>query len=226
MASLLSSVRAWFGRSGDDSELLRGPEAPRARHGWWPLSRAGADESQTSLTDLLVSLRESMDRQSQRHEELMTYLTHLPRALELIPENAKQQAEALAAVRQYLENQRTQASQLSTILDKVGQATIDQRRILEAVRQRLDVLAENDQKVAEHFNSIATAMSTSNETTRLAGDVLKSLEGTLRQRDESIERLLRSHQGRHTWMIAAALGASAAALLVAIVVGAVVLLRG
>lgn len=214
MASLLASMRAWLGRSGDEAELPRGVEPSRTRGWFWLLGRGSGDDTQTALTDLLVALRESMDRQTQRHEELMTYLSHLPRALEMIPENTRQQSEALAAIRQHLENQRTQATQLSAILDKVGQATIDQRRILEAVRQRLDMLAENDQKVAENFGSVATALSTSNETTRLAGEVLRSLECDLRRRDETLVRLLESHRSRHTWMLGLGLALAGAALLV------------
>lgn len=224
MTSILASVRSWFGRPSEDTALVRAADESKSRGLFRPFQRAAAEDAQTPITDLLVALRESMERQSQRHEELMIYLSHLPKAMELIPENSKLQSEALAAIRQHLENQGTQARQMSTILDKVGQATIDQRRILDAVRQRLDMLAENDQKVAEHFSSFAAAMSTSNDTTRLAGEVLRSMESNIRQRDEALERILQVHQRRHTWMLAAAIVLAAAAL-VASAVGLLVVSR-
>jgi len=67
-------------------------------------------------------------------------------------------------------------------MEKSGQAAVDQRRILDAVRQRLDMSAENDQKIAEHFNNFATAISTSTETTRMAGEILRLLEENNRKR--------------------------------------------
>jgi DNA repair ATPase RecN len=177
-----------------------------------------------ALIDVLVSVREAVERQGQRHEELMTYLSHLPKAMELIPENSKLQAEALAAIRQHLENQGTQARQMSTILDKVGQAAVDQRRILDSVRQRLDMLAENDQKVAEHFSSFSSALVSSSDTTRIAGELLKNLELNIRTRDEALERILAVHQQRHTWMLAASILLSTAAL-IAVAVGLYFLAR-
>lgn len=218
MASLLTSLRSWFSRPVDEPPLARLEQSTRSTSPgmFRPFQRSsggGAGDSLAPLTDVLVSVREAVDRQAHRHEELMTYLSHLPKALELIPENAKLQAEALAAIRQHLENQGTQARQMSTILDKVGQAAVDQRRILDSVRQRLDSLAENDQKVAEHFSSFSSALVSSNDTTRIAGELLKNLEANIRTRDESLERILSIHQRRHTWMLAAAITLSTAALL-------------
>lgn len=176
-----------------------------------------SSDTVAALTDLLVSMREAIDRQGQRHEELMNTLSQLPKAMELVPENSRLQAEALAAIRQHLENQGTQARQMSTILEKVGQASVDQRRILDAVRERLDTLADHDQKVAEHFNNFATALATSSDTTKLAGKVMESLKENVRQRDESLERIIQTHQRRHTALMIAAVVLSAAALVAATV---------
>lgn len=226
MSSLLASLRSWFSRPADDLPLASRLEGPSSGGGsgsgasraglFKPFQRGGSSASQADslapLTDVLVSVREAVERQSQRHEELMTYLSHLPKAMELIPENSKLQSEALAAIRQHLENQGTQAKQMATILDKVGQATVDQRRILDSVRQRLDMLAENDQKVAEHFSTFSTALVSSADTTKVAGELLRSLEANIRTRDEALERILTIHQTRHTWMLAAAIAMATAAL--------------
>lgn len=224
MSSLLARLSSFLlggqpSQSSSDLPLLNDVPTSSSKPSFFrPFTRrdtssAASSSDVSALSDQLVAIREAIDRQGQRHEDLMTYLSHLPKAMESMPENARLQAEALAAIKQHLENQGTMARQISTIMDKVGQASVDQRRILDSVRMRLDMLAETDQKVAEHFNSFATALSTSTDTTRLTGELLTSLETNIRQRDEALERIIHTHQTRHTLLLAAAIILSAAALI-------------
>lgn len=216
-------------RPGDDLSLgrelpLEAPlSEPKTRKLFRPFTRVEpATENSGAITDLLVTMRETLDRQGQRHDELMTYLSQLPKAMEMIPENSRLQAEALAAIRQHLENQGSTARQLTSVLEKIGQASTDQRRIFDAVRSRLDMLAENDQRVVEHFQSFANAITTASDTTRAVGEVLQSQ----RDRDARIEKTLESQGRRHTVLMSVAVGLSAAALLAACVAGyAVVMMK-
>lgn len=224
MASLMARISSFItGRSANEPPLLHDVDEPeRTSFGFRPFSarrevRARHDNV-TALTDLLISMRETIERQGQRHEELMTYLSHLPKAMEMVPDLSKQQAEALSVIKQHLENQGTQGKQMSTILEKVGQAAVDQRRILDSVRQRLDTLAEHDQQVATHFNNFAGALSTSADTTKFAGELLKTLDTHVRERDEAFERIIRTQNRRHTIMLIGSIILSAAAL-IAVTVG-------
>lgn len=229
MASPLAWFSSLFSRPSEAARLdslLRDPArspTPTAKMAslFKPFRKPGASDVQNdslaALTDLLVSMRESIDRQNQRHEELLTYLSHLPKAMEMIPENSRLQAEALGALRQHLENQGTLARKMEGVLEKVGQASVDQRRILDTVRQRLDMLSETDQKVAEHFGNFASALTTSSDTTRIAGEVLNRLETNIRQRDEALTRIIEVHQRRHTVLLAAAVVLASAALIAATV---------
>ncbi len=208
------------GRSVEEPPLLQDIEVSQPRNtGFRPFSRPAKERNDnvTALTDLLISMRETIERQGQRHEELMTYLSHLPKAMEMVPELSRQQAETLAVVKQHLENQGPQSRQMSGILEKVGQAAVDQRRILDSVRQRLDMLSEHDQQVATHFNNFANALKTSSDTTQLAGDLIKSIEARIRERDEADERRIRSRDRTHTIMLVASMILSAAALIAATV---------
>jgi dsDNA-specific endonuclease/ATPase MutS2 len=217
MASPLARITAFFSRSDEQGLPLA---RPVRKSGFLrlsnflsrPSSPAGPSHDVSNLADLLSAMRESVDRQNQRQDELLTYLSQVPKALEHLPENTRVQAESLAGIRQFLENQSSTSRQMSVILDKVGQATVDQRKILDSVRQRLDTLHESDQKVAEHFSSFAGALATSSDTTRLAGEMLKALETNIRQRDEALERILNIQQRRHTILMTAAVILSAASL--------------
>lgn len=225
MASLLGRISALFAKPGDELPMLEDLETTpreRSRSMFRPFARrevaaAPSAESLTVLTDLLVSMREAIERQGARHEELMSYLSHLPKAMEMLPENSRLQAEALAAIRQHLENQGIQSRQLSQVVEKVGQASVEQRRLLETVRQRLDTQGENDQKIADHLAGFTSAMATSSETTLKAGELLKMLEGNLRERDQAFERVIVTHQRRHTVLMVASVVLSSAALIASFV---------
>src|ERR1044072_5086244 len=122
--ALLSWFNSWFMRPSDEGALGRELplEAPlsdaKPRKLFRPFTRTEpVSENAGAITDLLITMRETLDRQGERHDELMTYLSQLPKAMEMIPENSRLQAEALAAIRQHLENQGATARQLTAVLE-------------------------------------------------------------------------------------------------------------
>src|SRR5262249_48996267 len=70
-------------------------------------------EGFTTLTDLMSGIKENLDKQSQRHSELMDYLSHLPKLAQELPEANRVQGETLKAIQQQIETQSTRSDRLS-----------------------------------------------------------------------------------------------------------------
>ena len=51
-------------------------------------------EGFSTLTDLMSAVRDNLERQGQRQDELLGYLSHLPQAIQSIPEAGRIQGEA------------------------------------------------------------------------------------------------------------------------------------
>src|SRR5206468_11228136 len=112
------------------------------------------------LTDMMVSIRDHLDRQGQRNDELLAHLSHLPRVMDLLPETSRVQAETLKAIHQHLEGQNLAQRQLGNILERISQTGGDQRKILEALKDRMEVLNEHDSVIADNLTGFGAAMAT------------------------------------------------------------------
>jgi chromosome segregation ATPase len=211
------SFRRFFGGGDDDLPLMQSsidldPHASEVKPGMFrPFSRrdpavANLQQSFTALTDLLVSMRDSIERQGRRHEELMTYLSHLPRALEVLPESSRMQTEALSAIRLHIDQQHNQVRQLLATLDRMGGSNVDQKRLMETISERLEVLGEHDQAISDSLSQFGTAMSTATRNSTGNVQVLEQVRDAIRDRDQQLHELLQSQSRRNFWLLTVAAG--------------------
>ncbi len=211
------SLRRMFGGGDDDLPLLQSsidldPHASEVKPGMFrPFSRrdpavANLQQSFTSLTDLLVSMRDSIERQGRRHEELMTYLSHLPRALEVLPESSRLQTEALSAIRLHIDQQHNQVRQLISTMERVGGSNVDQKRLMETISDRLEVLGEHDQSISESLSQFSSAVSAATRSSTGSVQVLEQVRDAIRERDQQMQEMLQSQSRRNTWLLVLAGG--------------------
>src|SRR3954468_15649572 len=94
------------------------------------------------LTDLMGSIRTHLESQTARQDELVQYLSHLPQALESLPESSRLQSETLKVIYTQLETQNGQQRQLTDILKRLGDNGTEQRDVLNDLRDRVETLNE------------------------------------------------------------------------------------
>lgn len=172
-----------------------------------------------TLTDLMATIRDNLERQNRRQDELLNYLSHLPQALESLPESNRVQGEALRAIRQQLEQQNDQQEKLTEILEKIGAGGGEQRVMIDSLRQRVESLRETDEAIAENLNRVGSAMQTVSETAASSTQVLGQMRDRIDERDDQLERILQKQSTRFTTMLSIAIFLSCAALVAVSVVG-------
>ncbi len=228
--TLITRIGSWFKRgTRGNGDLPLDPHSPgtgiEPRSSFlrpWARRDAAIQQLQDgfhTLTDLMSTIRDNLDRQSHRQDELLNYLSHLPQALESLPESNRVQGEALRAIRQQLQQQNSQQEKLSEILEKIGAGGGEQRILIDSLRERVDSLRQTDESIAENLSSVGDAMKTVSQTSATSTAVLGQIRDRIDERDDQLERVLQKQSTRFTTMLAIAIFLSCSALVAVSVVG-------
>ena len=219
--TFFSRIGSWIKGSNGHSELKLQPDAQQhivTRTSFfrpWARRDAAIQNLQTgfvTLTDLMSAIKENLERQDQRNEELLHALRVLPDILQSVPEASKLQSETLRAIHQQIEQQNGQQSKLADILNRICEADTAQASTIDAVRNRVETLAQCDQAIASNLNSVGSAMATLSENTHASATVLQQMREDGTQRDHELERILHRQGARFTTMLAVAIFLSVSAL--------------
>jgi hypothetical protein len=165
-----------------------------------------------ALSDLLASLRDNMEKQSQRQDELLSHLAGLPEALRAIPESTRVQSEAFIAIQGQIERQTDQQSKLGDVLDRLSTADDRQGRTLEALQQTVVSLNDHDQAISHNLQSLGVALESMSGNTQTSATVLEQLRDNTARRDGELERVIKRQNTRFTTILTIAIVLSIAAL--------------
>lgn len=180
------------------------------------------DQLQTgvaTLSDLMGTIRDTLEKNSDRQDELLNYLSGLPAAIESLPESNRIQGEALKAIQISIEQQNAQQNQLTGVLERMHQADCDHQTALEAVSARINVIAGHEEAISLSLTSVGAALESVSNTSDASAKVLENLRDNLSNRDSELERVIRRQNTRFTTMLTVAIVMSMAALTAVVVFG-------
>lgn len=173
---------------------------------------AQLQEGFDTLNTLVAAVRDNLDRQAERHDELLRVLRHLPDALRAIPETARTQAETLKVVGEQLQRHNGQYHRLAEVLEKVSESGAGQRKLLDVLSDRVETISQHDRSMVDHMRSVSTAMHGVSQNTQASAEVLDQLKENARTRDVELQVLLHRQGVRFTIMLSAAIVLSLSAL--------------
>ena len=242
--TILSRIGSWFKKGSRGNGEFAEQETDRGRHGRssaaddhglmsphetrssflrpWARRDAAIDNMQNGLQalgELMTGIKDNLQRSAQRQDELLQYLSHLPQALQQLPENSRLQTETLKAIHQRMERQSEEQSKLAEILERISQADNMHGRTLEALQDRVESLNEHDKAMAENLSSVGSAMHSVSKTSETSALVLQQMRDNVNQRDGEMERILHRQGNRFTTMLAVAIFLSIAALVAVAIIG-------
>ena len=210
------------GMGGGGNMLPGGPEPRSTFLRPWARRDAAIEQLQSgvgALAELMTGIRENLERTAKRQDELVQYLSHLPGALQQLPESARLQNETLKTIQLRMERQSEEQHRLAEILERMNEADQTHGRTLDALRERVDTLNEHDRSIAENLNGVGSAMKSLSQHTESSTMVLKQLREDTTTRDGELERILHRQGNRFTTMLAVAIFLSISALAAVGVVG-------
>lgn len=183
-------------------------------------------EGFNALTGLMTSVKDTLDRQNQRQDEMMQILSSLPEVLKSNSESSAAQTETLRAITEQIRHQSTQQARVGEVLEKLSETGGDSREMLEALRERVETINEHDKNIADSLGSVGQAMQTVSRTSHSSAQVLEQMRDNINSREGELQRLLQKQSSRYTTMLAIAIFLSIAALAAVCVFGYLLITKG
>jgi chromosome segregation ATPase len=230
--TLMERMKNWFRSRPVEGELVQPDDAPAEVKNslLHPFAKRDAAIQQlqsgfVTLTDLMTGIRENLERQGQRNDELMQQLSRLPGALESLPESTRIHGETLRALHQELSTQNGQQQRIAEILDQVSKAGNVQKETLDGMQDRMDRMRQTDEQISANLQNVGSTMQELGRSTSTGAQILESLRDNMASRDNELQQVLLRQGTRFTVMLSIAIFLSIAALLAVAVMGYLVLMK-
>jgi ABC-type transporter Mla subunit MlaD len=146
-------------------------------------------------------------------------LSQLPQSLESLPASNRVQAETLKAIHQQLATQNGHQTKLGDILDRISQASTENRKSLDALDDRFETFSQHDAAISQNLSSVGSAMETVSRNTSTSAELLGQMKENITARDGELERILHRQGTRFTTMLSVAIFLSIAALVACSIIG-------
>ncbi len=224
--NLLSKLGNWFRRGSRDGELPLSdhhdiePRSTFLRP--WARRDAAIDQLHQgfgTLTELMESIRDGIDRSGKRQDELANYFSQLPEVIRSLPESTRANGDALRAIHQQLEQQHNHQEKLSAILQKLSEGDGESREAMTEIRDQVNNIRETDQAISSSLSSLGSALQTVSSNSTAGAHVLQGMRERLDERDQQLEQILHRQGTRFTSMLAVAIFLSVSALVAVCVIG-------
>ena len=152
---------------------------------------ASLREGMESLAGTIVSIRDNLEKQGRRQDEMLSYLSHLPEILHSLPEAHRIQAETLKGIGQQLQQQVAQHNRVGELLEKLTSAEEDHGQTLEALKAELSAMSGHSDNVAQNLRQVGDAMENVTRNSARNAQVLELMHEKFEDRAEEVERRLR-----------------------------------
>jgi len=173
-------------------------------------------QSYDSLLETVRDLREALDGQAKRQEELLNRLGTLPHAVEALPQTSKMQSDMLRMINDRLAMHAEQQRKVSDTMASLGSAKKEQGETLQAIRDQIETGNEIDRQLVESFNRFSMMIDrlhiANNHAVECLQQVRDSYAATAMQMQEWVEK---SRQ-RSSWILGGAFFMSLVALVAVI----------
>lgn len=177
------------------------------RGGFFGSSRASEQSIQklsevvVSITQLMSTIRDNLERQNSRQDELLSLMARLPEALEQLPESHRLHGETLKAIYQQLGQQNASQEKLGEILSKMNETGGEQRKLIDSLNDQLDGLRQTDASISDNLVSVGTAMQSLSKTSQSSANVLERIQGNIDARNAAIEQILARQNQRFNFIL-------------------------
>jgi uncharacterized phage infection (PIP) family protein YhgE len=219
-----------YGSGNGGSSLLQPVDATRSTF-LRPWAKRDASiiqlqEGFNALTGLMGAVKDSLEKQNQRQDELLNVLSSLPEAMRSIPATGAAQTETLRAIADQIKEQNAHQQKLGDILEKVTETHGTHKESLEQLREHVETLGDHDKSIADNLNQVGAAMQDVSQNSKVSAHVLEQMRDNINSREGELQRILHKQSARYTTMLAIAIFLSIAALGAVCVIGYMVINKG
>lgn len=182
----------------------------RSNHGGGSIFRPWARRDQAlqnlsegfvTLTQLMSAIKQSLEKQHERQDELLTLLSRLPAVIEAIPESQRTQSEALRTIYDQLARQNSAQTTLADVLNRIVDSGGEQRKLIDQLNDQLDSLRQTDASISDNLVNVGNAMQTLGQTSQTSASVLQQVQDSLLRRDQEMTEILDRQNQRFNFIL-------------------------
>jgi len=152
---------------------------------------ASMQEGLEALAGVMTNMRDNIDKQGRRQDEMLAYLSHLPEILHSLPEAHRIQAETLKSIGQQIQQQSAAANRVGEMLEKISNGGVEQKETLEAIKGEVANMGGHSENVAQNLRHVGEAMEDVTRNSSRNAQVLELMHEKFEDRSEEIERRLK-----------------------------------
>jgi len=174
-------------------------------------------QSYDSLLDTVQQLRQSLDGQAKRQEELLNRLSTLPHAVETLPQTSKMQSDMLKMINERLGMHAEQQRKVSEVMNTLGASGKEQGAALESIREQIETGNEIDRQLVESFNRFSMMIDRLHVANNHAVECLQQVRDSYASSAMQMQEWIEKSRSRNQWLIGGAFMLSAVAVIAVIV---------
>lgn len=169
-------------------------------------------QSYDSLLETVRDLREALDGQTRRQEELLSRLSTLPAAAETLPQTSALQADMLKMINERVAVHAQQQRKMSEILAATDDKKKVPAEIMQSLRDQIEMSNEIDRQLVESFNRFSVMIDRLQSTNAHAVECLQQVRDSYSHTAFQMQDWVEKSRQRSTWLLTAAFAMSALAL--------------
>lgn len=197
--------------TGTDGPVLRrvgpGGVVPEMGRGTYKIQ-----QSYDSLLETVRQLREALDGQAKRQEELLDRLGTLPHAVEALPQTSKMQSDMLKMINDRLAMHAEQQRKVSETINSLGASKKEQGDALQAIREQIETGNEIDRQLVESFNRFSLMIDRLHVANNHAVECLQQVRDGYATSALQMQEWIEKSRQRSNWLVGGAFLMSTIAL--------------
>ncbi|MEM1028165.1 MAG: hypothetical protein AAGJ38_08785 [Planctomycetota bacterium] len=182
------------------------PEAPKE------VSIQQIKQGYSEVVETMQSVRSHLEQQADRSEKMLELLGNLPDALRSMPDQARNQTEALESIRTHLENQNQTAQQLTDAITGLATASSHQQRSLSAIDQHLAEGHESRTQLNQGVGALTDTLGEVRASNAATRESMGAVVEQTRVNDERMREMVQRNQKMNTLMLILCLALATGAL--------------
>jgi len=166
------------------------------------------------LIGQLKGINEHLDRQANRHEELMGRIEQLPSLLESFPQVVENQKRITEQLIEQLKSSHAKNDQFIDAVERIPNETAKQTDALVNIDHQLAAAADIDVQMTEGLNNFNEALDRLNQSTVSQTDGIVQMSKTFAASDRYLKYIVSRQNRRFMWIFIAAISVCVVCILI------------
>lgn len=209
------------GTEGPSAEF---PHALPAEAGYPEAGPYKLQQSYDSLLQTVRELREALDGQQRRQEDLLSRLSTLPQAAEALPQTTKMQADMLRMINDRLAMHAEQQRRVGEVVGSLGKGKSETAEALQGIKEQIEMSNEIDRQLVESFNRFSVTIDRLHVANNHAVEALQQVRDSYAQSALQMHEWIEKSRTRNKWLLGGAFAMSFIAL-AAVIILLIILFR-